>query len=206
MLSSLIWLVDLIEIFAQEYRLMSKIDFQSLHVAVLMNSTMCFNMLQIVENNSQLVTTCEWERVFPCFLLILLNCHKLSHGEIIQSKVFGSLKFSYVMMVKSLIAGLYTYKYTFTVIISFNNIIFIIIYINYIFRTPIPPGLVDLATFLGVVVGNTKSLYGATGEKRCRSEPKQSVKSVSEYRCRTSTQPFNGVFMRGHVHVLSKRF
>ena len=107
MLSSLIWLVDLIEIFAQEYRLMSKFDFQSLHVAVLMNSTMCFNMLQIVENNSQLVTTCEWERVFPCFRLIILNCHKLSHGEIIQSKVFGSLKFSYVMMVKSLIAGLY---------------------------------------------------------------------------------------------------
>lgn len=45
MLSTLIWLVNLIEIFAQEYRFMSKFDFQSLHVAVLMNSTMCFDML-----------------------------------------------------------------------------------------------------------------------------------------------------------------
>lgn len=46
----------------------------------------------------------------------------------------------------------------------------VIIQFDYIFRTPVPPGLVDLATFLGVVVGNPKSLYGATGEKRCRSE------------------------------------
>lgn len=70
----------------------------------------------------------------------------------------------------------------------------VIIQFDYIFRTPVPPGLVDLATFLGVVVGNPKSLYGATGKKKVpqRAQP---VKTAA-HRCTNSMAVSGeGIFM-----------